>query len=106
MVLDTASALARADVRQLLAADGHYVSTTPRFPQIIVDTVLNFTGGRKKQVLMLKLANDDLAWLVGQLASKAITVEVERRYPLVAAAEALMHSRAGHVQGKLVIELP
>jgi NADPH:quinone reductase-like Zn-dependent oxidoreductase len=106
MVLDTASALAPADVRQLLAVDGHYVSTTPRFPQVIIDTVLNLAGRRRKQVLMLKLATADLEWLVGQLASKALLVAVERSYPLAAVADALVRSRSGRVQGKLVIELP
>ncbi len=40
-VLDCATTLTPFDLKTLLARDGHYVATTPRFPQVMVDTVLN-----------------------------------------------------------------
>lgn len=104
-VLDCATTLRRSDLRILLAPGGHYVATTPRFPQVVVDTVLNLVRRGKRQVLMLKLDSADLEALMRQVAAGTLRVVVERTYPLSDAALALSHSRAGHVRGKLVISI-
>jgi NADPH:quinone reductase-like Zn-dependent oxidoreductase len=105
-VLDCATTLLPADVNHLLADDGRYVSTTPRFPQIIFDTLANLVTRRRKRVLMLRLSGDDLQWLIEQLATGQLQVFIERSFPLAAALEALQRSRSGRVRGKLVIEVP
>ena len=104
-VLDCATTLAPPDLKTLLAPDGCYVATTPRFPQVMVDTVLNFVRRGKRQVLMLKLDGADLEALMRQVAAGALQVVVERTFSLGDAAQALIHSRAGHVRGKLVVAI-
>lgn len=104
-VLDCATTLAPTDLGRLLAPDGHYVATTPRFPQVVVDTVLNLVRRGKRHVLMLKLERADLDQLMRQVAAGHLRVVVERAYPLDQAAQALVHSRAGNVRGKLVVSI-
>jgi NADPH:quinone reductase-like Zn-dependent oxidoreductase len=104
-VLDCATTLTPFDLKTLLARDGHYVATTPRFPQVMVDTVLNLLRRGKRQVLMLKLDGADLEALMQQVAAGSLRVAVERVFSLGDAAQALAHSRAGQVRGKLVVSI-
>lgn len=104
-VLDCVGMLGPGDVHSLLADDGCYVSTTPHFPRIVTDTVMNFVRRSKRRVLMLKLNPADLESLMQQLAAGALRVAIMRTYPLVEAAAALEQSRAGHVRGKLVVAI-
>ena len=94
-----------ADLKVLLAADGHCVSTTPRFPQVMADAVLNLVRRGKHRVLMLKLVPADLELLMKQLAAGHLRVAIERTFPLAAAAQALALSCAGHVRGKVVVAI-
>jgi len=104
-VLDCATTLTPSDLKTLLAPDGCCVATTPRFPQVVVDAVLNLVRRGKRQVLMLKLDGADLEALMQKVAAGTLRVVVERTYALGDAAQALSHSRAGHVRGKLVVSI-
>lgn len=104
-VLDCATTLTSSDLECLLAPDGRYVATTPRFPQVIVDTVLNLVRRGRRQVLMLKLHGADLDELMRQVAAGSLRVVVERAFTLGDAAQALVRSRTGHVRGKLVVSI-
>lgn len=104
-ILDCSTTLTPGDLNALLASDGHYVATTPRFPQVILDTVLNVVRRGKRRVLMLKLDTADLEFLMKEVAVGHLRVAVERAFPLADAARALVQSRAGHVRGKLVVAI-
>lgn len=104
-VLDCATSLTPAEAKALLGAHGHYISTTPRFPQVIFDTVLNLVRPGKRRVLMLKPVTADLEQLMAQLAAGHLRVAIERSFPLADAAQALALSRAGHVRGKVVVAI-
>jgi NADPH:quinone reductase-like Zn-dependent oxidoreductase len=104
-ILDCASSLAPSDVKALLGAHGHYVSTLPRFPQVVFDTLLNLVRAGKRRALMLKPTVADLEQLMAQLAAGHLRVAIERAFPLAEAAQALALSRAGHVRGKVVVAI-
>ncbi|MDH4114400.1 MAG: NADP-dependent oxidoreductase [Burkholderiaceae bacterium] len=104
-VLDCATSLTSQQAKALLGAHGHYVSTTPRFPQVIFDTVLNLVRPGKRRALMLKPVAADLEQLMAQLAAGHLRVAIERSFPLADAAQALALSRAGHVRGKVVVAI-
>ena len=104
-ILDCTTTLAPADLKILLASDGHYVATTPRFPRVMIDTVLNLVRRGKRSVLMLKLDTADLELLMKQVAAGHLRVAVEHAYSLADAAKALAQSRAGHVRGKVVVAI-
>lgn len=104
-ILDCTTTLRPADLKVLLASDGHYVATTPRFPQVVVDAVFNLVRRGKRSVLMLKLDAANLELLMKQVAAGHLRVAIEQAYPLADAAKALAQSRAGHVRGKLVVAI-
>jgi len=104
-VLDCATTLTPADLKTLLASDGRYVATTPRFPQVMIDSLANLVLSSQRRVLTLKLETADLEKLMTQVAAGHLRVAVERTYPLAEAAQALVHSRKGHVRGKLVVAI-
>lgn len=104
-VLDCATTLAPSDLDSLLAPGGHHVATTPRFPRVVLDTMLNFVRRGQRQVLMLKPDGADLEALMRQIAAGSLRVVVEHVFPLGDAAQALARSRAGHVRGKLVVSI-
>lgn len=103
VVLDCPATLTSADLRTLLAPAGRYVATTPRFPQVVIDTVLNLVRRGRRDVLMLKPDHAHLAALMTQAGAGALHVAVERVFPFAAAAQALAASRAGGVRGKIVV---
>lgn len=104
-VLDCATSLTPSEARSLLGAHGHYVSTTPRFPQVILDTIFNLVRPGKRRVLMLKPVTADLERLMAELAAGHLRVAIERAFPFADAAQALALSRAGHVRGKVVVAI-
>jgi NADPH:quinone reductase-like Zn-dependent oxidoreductase len=104
-VLDCATTLAPSSLKTLLARGGCYVATTPRFPRVMLDALLNLVRRGKRQVLMLKPDGTDIEELMQQLAAGSLRVVIERAYSLGDAAQALAHSRAGHVRGKLVVSI-
>jgi len=104
-VLDCTTTLTSSDLRNLLAPDAHYIATTPRFPRVMFDAVLNLVRRGKRRVLMLKLDGADLEQLMHQVAAGTLRVVVDRAFTLSDAAQALIHSRAGHVRGKLVVAI-
>jgi NADPH:quinone reductase-like Zn-dependent oxidoreductase len=104
-ILDCTTTLTPKDLRVLLAPEGHYVATTPRFPQVVFDTVLNLVRRGRRGVLMLKPDAADLETLMQQAAAGHLRVAIERTYPLAEAADALVHSRTGQVRGKVVVAI-
>jgi NADPH:quinone reductase-like Zn-dependent oxidoreductase len=104
-VLDCPATLTSSDLRTLLASGGHYVATTPRFPQVVFDTILNFVRRGKRRVLMLKPDVADLATLMQQLAAGQLRVAIDRVFPFSEAAQALAASRSGRVRGKVVVAI-
>ena len=104
-VLDCATTLTPSDLETLLAAEGQYVATTPRFPQVVFDSIFNLVRRGKRLVLMLKLDGADLEALMQQVAAGTLRVAVERTYALGDAAQALVRSRTGRVRGKLVVSI-
>jgi len=104
-VLDGPAALGSADLRTLLAPAGHYVATTPRFPQVVADTVFNLFRRGQRRVLMLKPSGADLATLMQQLAGGELRVAIDRVVPFAEAAQALAALRGGGVRGKVVVAI-
>jgi NADPH:quinone reductase-like Zn-dependent oxidoreductase len=102
-VLDCPATLNSSDLRTLLVPAGRSVATTPRFPQVVIDMVLNLARRGKREVLMLKPDPTDLAALLQQVAAGELRVAFERVFPFQEAAQALVASRGGRARGKIVV---
>lgn len=104
-VLDCASSLAPATARALLGDRGSYVATLPKFPGVVLDTLLNPLRARKRHTLRLQPTPADLATLLQWMADGRIVAQISARFPADEAVQALDLSKGGRVRGKLVVRL-
>lgn len=104
-VLDCVPNLPRHAHRRLLIRGGRYVSTLPGPATFLLDPLLNRIGRRKRYGLMLAAGVVQYGELHRQVAAGRLHCSIEAEYPLEQVAAAIERSRAGHVQGKLVIRV-
>lgn len=104
-VLDCVPNLPRFAHRRLLVRGGRYVSTLPGVATYTLDPFLNRIGRRKRYGLMLAPNAAAYDELYRDVAGGRLHCAIEAQYPLEQVATAIERSRAGHVQGKLVIRV-
>ena len=104
-VLDCATALAPADIETLLANGGHYVSTLPRFPGLLLDPLLNRLRQTQHHALRLEPNRADLQTLLAWLADGRLQPRITAHFEAADAARALAQSKSGHARGKLVVRI-
>ncbi|MDZ7651924.1 MAG: NADP-dependent oxidoreductase [Burkholderiaceae bacterium] len=104
-VLDCATALAPADIVTLLANGGHYVSTLPRFPWVVLDPLLNRFRRTRRHALQLAPTRADLQTLLDWVAEDRVQPRITAHFEAAAAVQALAQSKAGQARGKLVVRL-
>ncbi len=97
--------------RRLLAPGGRYVmvggTSAQIFGALLLARPVFALGGKSGGALTLdeKRQAADLQQLSSWLASGALRVVIDRRYPLGHAAEAMAYVEAGHVGGKVVLQV-
>jgi NADPH:quinone reductase-like Zn-dependent oxidoreductase len=104
-VLDCVPNLPRHAHRRLLVRGGRYVSTLPGAATYTLDPLLNKIGRRKRYGLMLAPSASAYDELHRDVAGGRLRCAIEAEYPLEQVATAIERSRAGHVQGKLVVRV-
>lgn len=109
VVFDAVGKSSFSACRKILAPGGIYVTTLPSTEFFFSGAIQKFAKifGRAKQarLLMVRPNGDDLAYL-GQLADEGkLKPVVGIRLPLEQAAEAHRVSQAGHMRGKMVLEM-
>jgi NADPH:quinone reductase-like Zn-dependent oxidoreductase len=98
------------DYQRVLTPRGNCVVVGGLLTQIaqamLVSPMLSRKDGRKIGMMgIAKFNQKDLETLQELLASGKIESVVERRYPLSETAQAILYLEAGHVRGKLVINV-
>ncbi|GAB3331013.1 NAD(P)-dependent alcohol dehydrogenase [Larkinella ripae] len=91
--------------RNILTEEGIYVTTLPSAKQLLEQVITIFTK-KKAESLVFTFSQDDMNWLLKQLTDGHLTPVIARTYPLGELAQAHAESEAGHVKGKLVVEIP
>jgi NADPH:quinone reductase-like Zn-dependent oxidoreductase len=104
-VLDCASTLNAQDLEALLTPRGRYVSSLPKFPNLLLDPLLNPFRRRKKHMLRLEPSRADLARLLQWLAGGSVVAHIGGRFDAADAVRALEQSKSGRARGKLVVRL-
>ena len=109
VVFDAVGKTSFSACRKILAPGGIYITTLPSPEFFLSSAIQKFAKifGRAKQarLLMVRPNSDDLTYL-GQLADEGkLKPVVCVRLPLEHAAEAHRVSQAGHVRGKIVLEI-
>jgi NADPH:quinone reductase-like Zn-dependent oxidoreductase len=107
-ILDLAAVYSFTACRHLLAPRGIYLNTMPGAGTLWSQFWTSLFSAQKSRVLMLKPTAAGLAQLGAFMASGIVKPSVSRTFPFTEVSVREMHqlSQAGHVMGKLVVELP
>jgi NADPH:quinone reductase-like Zn-dependent oxidoreductase len=104
-VFDCVPNLPRSIHRRLLAKGGHYVSTLPDAATFLLDPITNLLGPIRRHGVMIVPNAAAMQELAGDLANGRLRCHVEEEFTLDQVPAAIARSRAGRVQGKLVIRV-
>jgi NADPH:quinone reductase-like Zn-dependent oxidoreductase len=104
-VFDCVPNLPRRCHRHLLRTGGHYVSTLPGAATFLLDPITNRLGPIRRHGVMIEPSATAMSEIVDYVARGRLRCHIEDEYPLEAVGDAIARSRAGHVQGKLVIRI-
>ncbi len=102
-VLDCATSLAPRDAATLLARGGHYASTLPRFPGVVLDPIANPFRRTRRHTLRLAVRRADLAVLLRWMQDGHLCAPIGEVFPAARAVDALARSKGGHARGKLLV---
>jgi len=95
--------------KRALTPKGIYVmaggSKAQIFQAILMGSWMSETGGRKMGGVSAKRSQKDLVILKELLETGKVVPVIDRRYPLLDAAEALRYLGEGHARGKVVITM-
>jgi NADPH:quinone reductase-like Zn-dependent oxidoreductase len=106
VIFDAAAYRSVLDYRRALGPRGIYVmigGSFTRLLQVLLLGPLISTGGRKLGFMMAKMEREDLSFLKELLEEGKVVPVIDRRYPLIEAAEALRYLEKGHARGKVVV---
>jgi len=105
VVFDCVPNLPRSIHRRLLKKGGHYVSTLPDAATFLLDPILNRLGQVRRHGVMIGPSAAAMQELAADLARGRLRCHIEEEFTLDQVADAIARSRAGRVQGKLVIRV-
>ena len=92
-------------VQSCLTDAGIYIKTLPHPITWICDVIHNWRSRQKRMTVLVKPDGSMLHELNEWLSKGQVRPVIERVYPLAQCALAQKHSEAGHVQGKLAIDI-
>jgi NADPH:quinone reductase-like Zn-dependent oxidoreductase len=104
-VFDCVPNLPRALHRRLLASGGRYVSTLPGPATFLLDPFLNRVGPIRRYGVMIAPSAAAMRELTEACGRGRLRCHIDGEYSLVDVPLAIAVSRAGHVQGKLVVRI-
>lgn len=90
--------------KNVLTEKGVYVTTLPSAKGVLEQVVTIFTN-QKAEVILFTFTREDMDWLLKQVTEGRLQAIIQQTYRLDQMAEAHATSEAGHVQGKLVLEI-
>jgi NADPH:quinone reductase-like Zn-dependent oxidoreductase len=104
-VLDCVPSIPHAVQRRLLLPRGHYVTTVPGPAILLLAPITNRLGGLQRHGVMLRPDPRSVDEYLEYLAQGRLRLSIEQVFPLREAHTAIERSRAGHVQGKIVLRV-
>jgi NADPH:quinone reductase-like Zn-dependent oxidoreductase len=93
--------------KRALTPKGIYVmaggTMAQMFQPMLMGSIMSETGGRKMGGVSAKQSQSDLVFIKELFEAGKVKSVIDRRYPLIEAAEALRYLGEGHARGKVVI---
>ncbi|WP_147872282.1 NAD(P)-dependent alcohol dehydrogenase [Stieleria maiorica] len=102
VVFDAAGKSSYLQARDVLAADGRYVSTEPDVKGMLT-TVLTWPLSKSGTVMLAKPKADDLRELIGLYQAGKLQVTIDSRFPMTQVAQAHQRAESGVDRGKVVL---
>lgn len=104
LVFDAIGKSSFDECRNILTETGVYITTVPSAKQV-VEQVLTTFSKQKAESLLFTFRQEEMNWLLKQLTDGNLVPVIERTYRLDELALAHQTSEAGHVKGKLMVEI-
>lgn len=92
------------ECRNILTETGTYITTVPSPKQVLEQVTTIFTS-QKAESIMASFNQEDMTWLLKQMADGQLKTIIDRTYRLDEIAQAHAYSESGKVKGKLLLEL-
>jgi NADPH:quinone reductase-like Zn-dependent oxidoreductase len=105
VVLDAVAKSSFWACRGILKPRGRFVTDMPTPPNYLAHGLTALLGGRQARAMLARPRGDDLRILKRLAEEGKLRPLVDRVFPLDEAAEAHQTSQAGHVRGKLVLQV-
>ncbi|HXZ25748.1 MAG TPA: NAD(P)-dependent alcohol dehydrogenase [Nitrospiria bacterium] len=105
LIVDAVGTRSFRACRAALRPNGRYVSTLPAVSTLMGMALGPVMGGKRARLLMARARGSDLDQLTAWIDAGLLRPQIDRRLPLSQTAEAHALSEAGHVRGKIVIQV-
>lgn len=92
------------ECRNVLTGNGTYITTVPSPKQILEQVTTIFTS-QKAESIIASFNQEDITWLLKQVANGQLKTIIDRTYQLEEIAQAHAYSESGKVKGKLLLTL-
>jgi NADPH:quinone reductase-like Zn-dependent oxidoreductase len=89
--------------KRILSSGGIYVLVGGSMARIFQLMVLSMTGVKNMVVMIAKISQADLLFIIELINGGKVKSIIDRRFPLAETAEALRYLEEGHARGKVVI---
>src|SRR5665647_356478 len=103
LILDSAAYHSMKKYKRILSSGGIYVLVGGSMARIFQLMVLSMTGVKNMVVMIAKISQADLLFIIELINGGKVKSIIDRRFPLAETAEALRYLEEGHARGKVVI---
>ena len=103
LILDNAAYHSMKKYKRMLSSDGIYVLVGGSMARVLQLMVLSMTGVKSMKLMIAKISQADLLFVIELMASGKVRSIIDKRFPLSETAEALRYLEEGHARGKVVI---
>ena len=104
VVFDAVGKSSFDECRNILTAEGTYVTTIPS-PKHVLEEVVSAFEKQKSELIMFNFTKEDMNWLLKQVSEGKLVPVIDRTYPLREVSTAHTYCETGHVKGKLVLTI-
>ncbi|HEX9956880.1 MAG TPA: NAD(P)-dependent alcohol dehydrogenase [Fibrella sp.] len=104
VVFDAVGKSSFDECRNILTAEGTYVTTVPS-PKHVLEEVVSAFEKQKSELIMFNFTKEDMNWLLKQVSEGKLVPVIDRTYPLREVSTAHTYCETGHVKGKLVLTI-
>lgn len=105
LIFDTIANKSLTQCNKILNKNGIYITTLPMLPCLLESCLTLLLPGKKCKIVLAKPSSEDMATLKELVSAGKLRSVIDRTYTLAQIVQAHQHSEAGHVVGKIVINV-